>query len=485
MKKLLTSLLSPFNFLPFTFKLCSCFLVLTFNPSALTIAQNPNIKRTYNWHFGEYGAITFTNDSVFVVNTSQLISDEGCASMSDTSGNLLFYTNGEAVWNVNNDTMPNGSGLLGSTTSTQSALIVPFPNHPNLYFIFTVCPQAGYVNGCSSLSYSILDMSLDSGLGDIVDSTKNTFLYSPVTEKLTATQHANKQDYWVIAHEWNTNNFITYLIDSTGINTNPIISATGNIHSGGANNVNTIGSLKVSNDGTLLACSIQYEDSMFIFNFSNTNGSIMSLVSFPSFYPYDAAFSNDNSKIYISDSWNGIIYQYDISVIDVNAILNSKFQVSSSSNNSLGLQNASNGYIYISNFYQQNISCIKFPNLQGLNCEYIDTSLFLNYWFNCRFMFPNIINSYLKDKEETIGTILKYNLGITIFPNPANDVINIDYNNNNVENVNIDLFDIYGELKGSYNKAMNNIDISSLQNGLYLLKFQTKDKVIIKKFIKD
>ena len=33
------------------------------------------------------------------------------AVMSDKSGNLLFYTNGVYIANVNNDTMLNGAGL--------------------------------------------------------------------------------------------------------------------------------------------------------------------------------------------------------------------------------------------------------------------------------------------------------------------------------------------------------------------------------------
>ena len=59
--------------------------------------------------------------------------------------------------------MSNGYGLMGSPVSTQSALIVPLPGSSNIYYVFTV-PQWGNANG---FRYSIIDMSLKSGLGAV------------------------------------------------------------------------------------------------------------------------------------------------------------------------------------------------------------------------------------------------------------------------------------------------------------------------------
>jgi hypothetical protein len=38
--------------------------------------------------------------------------NEGTASIADSTGQLLFYTNGKKVWNRNHEVMQNGSGLL-------------------------------------------------------------------------------------------------------------------------------------------------------------------------------------------------------------------------------------------------------------------------------------------------------------------------------------------------------------------------------------
>src|ERR1039457_6743487 len=63
---------------------------------------------------------------------------EGTASISDSSGNLLFYTNGQTLWNKNYQIMPNGHSLLGNWSSTQSAIFIPLPGNSRYFYLFTV-----------------------------------------------------------------------------------------------------------------------------------------------------------------------------------------------------------------------------------------------------------------------------------------------------------------------------------------------------------
>ena len=65
------------------------------------------------WYFGT-AAVDFTGGSPVAVTTSVMGSAEGCSSIADAAGNLLFYTDGRFVYNVNNAVMPNGSGLLAA-----------------------------------------------------------------------------------------------------------------------------------------------------------------------------------------------------------------------------------------------------------------------------------------------------------------------------------------------------------------------------------
>ncbi len=143
-----------------------CTILLLAQSSIIAFCQ---FNRTKNWVFGDSLHVSF-NTSTPSVGLSGLKSLEGVSSISDTLGNLLFYTNGNTVWNAQHQVMPNGTGLWANLSTTNAALIVPLPDHDNLYYVFVMSAFAA----AGSLSYSIVDMNLDGGLGDIT--TKNEVL---------------------------------------------------------------------------------------------------------------------------------------------------------------------------------------------------------------------------------------------------------------------------------------------------------------------
>ncbi len=81
------------------------------------------------------------------------------------------------------------------------------------------------------------------------------------------------------------------------------------------------------------------------------------------------------------------------------------------------------------------------------------------------------------------------NMDIDVYPNPANDVLNV-YIKGNIANTN----NIIGNVLNSegkmvsisnLNKEVNNLDISSLTSGIYTLQVMNQNQVIfVKKFIK-
>ena len=113
------------------------------------------------WYFGANAGIDFNSGTATAVTNGSLNSFEGCASICDAGGNLLFYTDGVTVFNSNHAAMPNGTGLSGHDNSTQSAIIVKKPGSTSKYYIFTTDFQAN-ING---LQYSEVDMTLQGGLG--------------------------------------------------------------------------------------------------------------------------------------------------------------------------------------------------------------------------------------------------------------------------------------------------------------------------------
>lgn len=202
-----------------------------------------------NWYFGYGAALEMNGTSPVSLGTSPMQTDEGVASISGANGELLFYTNGETVWHSAHAPMPNGTGLAGHFSSTQSALIVPVPDNAGSYYIFTTPAQVLIAGGVyDGLAWSMVEMSLNGGLGDVT--LKNIELEGPVVEKLSATRHANGRDVWVLAHGWENANYHAYLVTCSGVE-GPVISEAGRpmLNDPGDGRAAAIGCMKISPQG--------------------------------------------------------------------------------------------------------------------------------------------------------------------------------------------------------------------------------------------
>ena len=181
------------------------------------------IQRTYHWYFGDHAGIDFSSGTAVADTNGQVNTWDGCSSISDETGNLLFYTDGSTVWNKNHAVMQNGTGLWGHWSSHQNSLIVPKPLSQFIYYIFTT--DAWENNFVHGLCYSVVDMTLDGGFGAVTN--KNILLVAPTNEQLQATYHKNCRDIWVITHKRNQEKFYAYLVTAQGISA-PVISTIGN-----------------------------------------------------------------------------------------------------------------------------------------------------------------------------------------------------------------------------------------------------------------
>ena len=195
------------------------------------------------WYFGGGAGLDFNSGSPVPIFDGQVNTVEGVATLADENGDLLFYTDGMTIWNKNHDTMPNGTGLLGDTSSTQSGIIVPKPGSSTLFYVFTVA-VAGSPLG---VHYSEVDITLDGGLGD-VNANKNIQILPNCTEQITAVVHANGTDIWVITHGYGNDVFSAFLITSAGVTTTQVNSTVG-LPLDPFNSSDAIGYLKASPTG--------------------------------------------------------------------------------------------------------------------------------------------------------------------------------------------------------------------------------------------
>lgn len=338
----------------------------------LHLAQSQ--KEAAIWYFGRNAGIDFNSGTPVALTDGALFTDEGCSTISDSAGNLLFYSDGITVWNRNHQIMVNGTGLLGHDSSTQSALIVPRPNTPNIYYIFTVDKQAG-PNG---MHYSEVDMTLDGGLGAITG-LKNVRLMDRSTEKVTAVQNANGSDIWVIGHPWDSNRFYSYSVTAAGLNTTPVESPTPLTLTYPPNSSGTnasAGQLKVSPDGTKIAmCTVT--EGVHVFDFDSQTGSIGNMIQISSRQPsYGLEFSPSGKRIYTTVttpfSYVQPLYQYDLEAPDIAA---SETLIAEEWGMGYALQLAIDGKIYGIASARNFLYSIETPDALGAACNFVYNSV--------------------------------------------------------------------------------------------------------------
>ena len=320
-----------------------------------------------NWIFGYGAGINFNTSPPSVISGVQLFTDEGCASVSDKNGNLLFYTDGRTVWNFNHSIMANGTGLMAHISSTQAALITSKPGNCDQYYIFTT--DGAENNFSNGLRYSVVDMSALNGLGQVVQ--KNILLHTPVVEKLIAIPAIDSSYIWLLAHEWNSNAFLLFKITQTNI-TLERKQNIGAVHSGGIGNINGVGYAKVNASGTKIALTNRSINSVELFDFDRSTGLLSNPIDLNPVFErgYGIEFSPDNSKLYIGTNFH--LYQYDLTVHTKNAILASEFLITSTFRTLRALQRAPDNKIYIAISNSSFIGVINSPNLSGVNSNYTE-----------------------------------------------------------------------------------------------------------------
>ena len=364
-------------------------IIVTISCLAL-FSQLANYKRAYHWYFGDSAGLDFTSGIPVTVSGS-LYSHEGCASMSDMNGNLLFYTNGGgrdtgcswwmnsqkpkvmgAIWNSNHEIMENGAMLGhegGGWSAIQSSIIIPKPGSSTEYYLFTmtedefydggtgngICDTTQYAQG--GLDYFVIDMSYNGGLGKVTQFNVN-LLPDISSEALDATVHANGTDYWLITMD-ESNQFILFRISSTGISA-PIYTG---IASGSR-------PIKISPDASLiLARNVLYD-------FDNSTGAITNARDLGTLL--GPAFSPNSRYIYGCDFLLNV-FQYDAQAGTGSAadIINSKVQVGTMNGGTsyYTKQIGPDGKIYIPKFQTKHLAVIHCPNTPGADCNFEDDAV--------------------------------------------------------------------------------------------------------------
>lgn len=384
-----------------------CFIFSQGKISAQNFIQRPEfIKANSNWVFGDSSGIDFNTNPPLSLETATDAPEGGVAVSDTATGQLLFYANGDNCWNRNHELMPNGFDLSGGAVGTvangetvmsarssaQANCVVPVLGQPGKYYLFSL---QNYSFGSTNpqLYYSIVDMSLEGGLGDIAAGQKNILVNAgPLQEGMIAIP-GNNCDVWLLVHKYHEPLFYAYHITEAGIDPTPVQSTTSS-SLGGISAAYEMGTMAVSPDRSKIAIT-SYSAFCILLGLAPALGGVQVAEFDPSsglitndlkindsIAAYSVSFSPDNSRLYVQGMADDgtvaytlgtggrvQILQYDMSTYTAAAISASKTAIYDVDADDAGEQFhglRSNGTVII----QGDMKYIAAPNLSGAACNF-------------------------------------------------------------------------------------------------------------------
>lgn len=260
--------------------------------------------------YGQINNLLFNDESATIIlnfetdppDISYLSSTglEGIAHAEDSDGNILFYVNADGVFRSDGTVMPGSIGLYANPSSAEMNICL-VPGETDQYYILYQLNL-----GCDPLYYSIVDMSLSGGLGDV--STLNIeFDATDHSEGMEIIRIPGTDEYWYLSYRCGIG-IDRYKIDPSGI-TGPvtILPVAPIAFFGGLMELDYhSGKIAWGFNGTNQGC---------IANFDPTTGIASDLIIINDIDPYGAEFSLEGNKVYFV-KWNTLtgdnIFQYDI-----------------------------------------------------------------------------------------------------------------------------------------------------------------------------
>ena len=436
------------------------------------------------------------------------------ATISDANGNLLMSSNGVWIADATGDTMMNGSGLNpGAEVNAYpkglllpyANIILPYPNDTNKYVLFHhTCEWDGISYPSYQVFYSVIDMTLNGGLGGVDSLQKNVIaLQDTLGWGLAACRHANGRDWWIVVQKQNTDSIFKILFTTTGIAS--ISAQKLNV----PKNWYDVTQPTFSPDGTQFAYSVNLIDSdttyvdnyvlLFDFNrcsgmFYNSRAILVSTLTLNAIW--GLTFSASGDYVYASKSTN--LFQVNTSTLSVDTVANYDgfcYPNPPWCTTFLHMYLAANGKIYMtSGNGVQHIHEMNYPDSSGAACDLQQHAINLGVW-SFRAV-PNHPNYYLGCDTTSgcpclaptsINEIGQHDFKFSISPNPSNGNFKIVYLLPQNKSGILQIFDIAGKKVFSYNlppwSTMQYISLPKITSGVYQCVISSSNERVHKKLV--
>ncbi len=409
-----------------------CFVIIIF---LLTANQLKAQREADNWLFGSKCWANFSSGQPQTVSQPlQNILPRGVACMSDKNGQLLFYADGQHVYNRLHQVMPQCVNRLMGTmdNAPNPVLTVPYPGHDSLYYLFYF-EQDPIIHQGPFLRYAIINMKLQNGLGDL---TVKDQLVMPATVclKLTASLHCNKKDVWLIGHIKNSANYFSILLNSNGLNL-PVFSA-GLMIDDSRPYYNHQGPMKASPLGDKVASAFKGDYEMIeLMDFNSQTGGLTNSKKLTITPPWRVAYTTFGwgmdglefsptgkylyaSGDYISDSnltyFPSLLYQFNTNLSSETAMQGSRYRIDSTTTEKYyGMQLANNGKLYVVSYNGNKMHVFNNPEMPGATSGFVRNVVDFGFG-NTQYDLPYFLQSYLRYPMITTGNCQFQNIDFSI-----------------------------------------------------------------------
>ena len=430
------------------------------------------------------------------------------ALIDDQYGNRLFYSNGTSVFNRKDSVMLgsinynypywgnfdsiNGAGGGASPT------ILPFPSDTLKYYLVHQ-PSGGYFWtdaygwANSALYYSVIDMDLQNGLGDM--SLKRVSILEDDTITLntqyTFTRHGNGKDWWLVVPRMNVDSVYVFLLTDMGVVKYPSQSTMGG-NRGDTLVMSVSNLLRFSPDGSKLGAYFQRQH-VHIYDFNRCTGELSNPISIPS--PTDCSygnyympvinllFSNNSSKLYLSISCR--LEQYDLTASDIIGSRVAVYSTDNSPNNVHKISymhSAPDRKTYISSNNGASLDVINFPDISGSGCQYEHMAYtFSNGGSTCFPLYPNYelgpLQGSLCDTISTVSIQEPDIESVKVYPNPASDLLTVEI----LSDASLTLRNTLGQeilQKAIPQSGKTQINIANIPEGIYFYEILHEKKEV-------
>lgn len=379
------------------------------------------------------------------------------ACVSSAEGEFEFFTNGIYVYNADGTQMVNGNALADNNVNTffdemglpdnQNVLVIP-KKGSQYYIMYQSVSDPLFANQqwvyTNHLHYSVVDMSLQNGKGEVIEKKTNINSGQFMDGHMTACQHANGRDWWLVQRRWNGNGYHVYLVtpDSISYKGEQFIGAQ-------SQEPDAVGQSAFSADGSKYA-TVTGKGPLIILDFDRCEGLFSNAVNvhipLDTFMFYGVqkitggggnglCFSPNNRYLYFSTIYT--LRQYDLETNPVDSSSQLLF-FWTDSNETHGqfeqMHLAPDGKVYAANYqgFTKAFHVINNPDSVGSACGFVKWGLPLTT--NSARVIPNmlhfrmgaLVGSGCDTLETGIDDIVSEKQSVRIYPNPARDVVDID-----------------------------------------------------------